>query len=232
MHRNDDIGIELFDLGDYLVEIVFRRGAEMKTADDCVDLLDARNLLGLAHRVDNADMSAGAEYDEAPVLHVKARRVLMDVLVWQDLALQLGGRVVARVATEAVLDLEFDEAIGKHLFDTGALDSPGCEGVAFDHCRSLAENSGHPSRGNFPAIEGAGVAELAVPAARQAMAESVFAAGIEFYISRQPIAEPIQEADEPAVMVEMTMADDKRGDLAWIGSALTMSMLLSSASAL
>jgi len=183
MHWSDDIGIEPLDLGHYLVEIVLRRGAEMKTADDCVDLLDARDLLGLAHRVDDADMSAGADNDEAPVLHMEARRVLMDVLVWHDLALQLGGRLVARVATEAVLDLEFDEGVGKHLFDAGALDSPRCEGVPFDHCRSLAENGGDPSCGKFPAIEDAGVAELAVPAARQAMAESVLAAGIEFYIS-------------------------------------------------
>ena len=87
------------------VEIILRRRSEMETADDGVHLLHARNILRLSHRVDDADMAARADYDETLILHIKAGRVLMDVLVGHDLPLQLRGRVVACIAAETVLNL-------------------------------------------------------------------------------------------------------------------------------
>ena len=32
MHRNENVGLELLDLGDHLREVLFRRGAEMEAA--------------------------------------------------------------------------------------------------------------------------------------------------------------------------------------------------------
>ncbi len=43
----------------------------MKTAHDGVDLLDAGDLLGLSHHIDDADMAAGADHDKALVLRLK-----------------------------------------------------------------------------------------------------------------------------------------------------------------
>ena len=65
MHRDDHVGLERLDLADDLLEVVRRRRPEMEAADDGVDLLDAGDFLRLPHRIDDADMAAGADHDEA-----------------------------------------------------------------------------------------------------------------------------------------------------------------------
>ena len=58
-------GSSAFTSADHLLEVIGRRGTEMEAADDGVHLLDARDLLRLPHRIDDADMAAGADDDEA-----------------------------------------------------------------------------------------------------------------------------------------------------------------------
>ena len=58
-------GLELLDLADHLLEVVGRRRPEMEAADDGVNLLDAGHLLRLPHRIDDADMAAGTDHDQA-----------------------------------------------------------------------------------------------------------------------------------------------------------------------
>src|SRR5439155_1666114 len=72
VHRDHYVGVELLDLGDDLGEVILRRRPEMEAADDRVHLLDARDLLRLLDRIDDADMAAGRDHDEAEVAHVEA----------------------------------------------------------------------------------------------------------------------------------------------------------------
>ena len=65
-------GSSFFDLGDDLLEVVGLRRAQMEAADDGVHLLDAGHLLRLPHRVDDADMTAGTDDDQALASQVEA----------------------------------------------------------------------------------------------------------------------------------------------------------------
>ena len=64
MHRDQYVRLQFFDLGDHLLEVVGGRGPEMEAADDRVHLADARDLLRLPHRVDDADVPARRDDDE------------------------------------------------------------------------------------------------------------------------------------------------------------------------
>ena len=130
MHRDHHVGIELPDLGDDLLEVVCRRRPEMEAADDRVHLLYAGHLLRLPHRIDDADVTAGADHDEPLAADVEAGRVLVHVLVGHDLSLQLRRRVMAGVAAEPVLDRVVDEAVRQDTLDAAPLDLSGGEGVA------------------------------------------------------------------------------------------------------
>src|SRR5262245_34864314 len=103
MHGNYHIRIERFDFADDLVEIILRRRSQMESAHQCVDLLHAGHCLCLPCRIDNADVTAGADHDEAAILHVEAGCVLVRVLVRDNLSLQLGRREMARIAAKPVL---------------------------------------------------------------------------------------------------------------------------------
>ena len=77
------------------LELRIGRRAEMETADQRVNLLHAGDLLRLFRRIHDPDMTAGADDDEPAVLHVKAGRMLVQMLVVDDLADLLGRRVMA-----------------------------------------------------------------------------------------------------------------------------------------
>ena len=72
----DDVRIELLHLGDDLLEVVGLRRAQMESADDGVHLLDAGHLLRLPHRVDDPDMTAGTDDDQALASQVEAGGVI------------------------------------------------------------------------------------------------------------------------------------------------------------
>ncbi len=214
MHRDQHIGIELADLGDDLLEVVGGRGAEMEAAHDGVHLLDARDLLRLAHRVDDADMAAGADHDQPLVPDVEAGGVLVDMLVGHDLAFHLRRQVVAGVAAGAVLERELDHGVRQHLLDAGALDLAGGEGLPADHDRALRQHHLHVVGRDIAAVEHAEVVELTRRRrAVVALAEIVLAAGVERQFRGQRLAVTVEEADEPAPMIEMAVAQDQRVDL-------------------
>ena len=88
----------------------------MEATDERMHFLDAGDFLRLPDRVDDADMAARGDDDEAAVLHVEAGRVLVGMLVRDDLALQLRRRemgVLGGVAAEPVLDPVSTMVLGK-----------------------------------------------------------------------------------------------------------------------
>src|SRR6516164_11027049 len=110
----------------------------MKATDQRVQFVDAGDLLRLSDGVENADVAARGDDNEAAILHVEAGRVLVGMLIWDDLALQFRRRemrVLRGVAAEPVLDPILHHSVGQDLLDAGALDLPSGEGVAGDHSR-------------------------------------------------------------------------------------------------
>jgi len=55
--------------------------APNESTDDGVDFLDAGDLLRLLHRIDDADMAAGADRHQPEIADVVAGRVFVDVFV-------------------------------------------------------------------------------------------------------------------------------------------------------
>src|SRR3954462_9939677 len=72
MHRDENVRLELLDLGDHLLEIILRRRPEMKAADDGGHLLDTGDPLRLPPRIDDADVAAGADHHQALAADVEA----------------------------------------------------------------------------------------------------------------------------------------------------------------
>src|SRR5260370_42585336 len=95
---------------------------------------------------------------------------------------------MARVAAEPVPFLEFDERVGKHLFDAGTLDLAGGEGVALDDGRCLAQHGRDPPRRQLPAVERAEIGELAAADRRNALPEIILPAGGELEVGRRLVA--------------------------------------------
>src|ERR1043166_2274843 len=99
MHRDEHVRLELLDLSHDLLEVVGRRRTEMESPDDRMNFLDTRHLLRLSHRIDDADVAAGRDHNEAFAADVEAGGVLVDGLVRPDFSLQLSRRVGPEVAT-------------------------------------------------------------------------------------------------------------------------------------
>src|SRR5689334_4080113 len=214
MHGDHDVRIELRDLADNLREIISRCGPKMETAHDGMNLLHARYLHRLPDRIHDADMTAGGNDDKALVLQVEAGRMLVNVLVGYDLAFHLGRQVMARIAPGAVLLLEFDERVRQHLLDAVALDLACGEGVTANHDRRLAQHELDVPLGDVAAVEHSGVREVAHGAHPDiALAEIVLAAGVDCQLGRHVLAVTIEETEQPAQMVEMTVAHDEGIDL-------------------
>jgi|SRR6266508_912759 hypothetical protein len=97
----------------------------METARDGVNFLHAGYLLRLPHRIDDADVTAGADNDQATILDIEAGRVLVHMLVGHDLSLQLGSCKMAHIAAETILHGELDHGVRQHLLDSAAFDLAG-----------------------------------------------------------------------------------------------------------
>src|SRR5581483_9920635 len=104
------------------IEVVGRRGPEMEAAHQRVNLLHARHFLRLPGRIDDADVTAGTDHDEATVFQIETGRVLVHVLVRNDLSQELRRLIVARVAAEPVLHGKLNLSVREYFFDAGALD--------------------------------------------------------------------------------------------------------------
>ena len=200
------------------MEIIIRRRAEVETTHDGVDFLHAGDFLRLSDRIDDADMTAGADHDQTAILHIEASRVLVDMLVGHDLALQLGSGEMAHVAAEAVLHGELDHGVWQDLLDAAAFDLAGRKCLFLDHRRRLGENQLDPMGGDCAAIKHAAISERARRRACVPLAEIVLAAAIEREFRRQRVAFFIEEADEAAPMIVVTVAEDEGADLARIYS--------------
>ena len=92
MHGHHHIGRERLQLGDNLIGIVGRRRSEMEATNQRMQFLDAGDLLRLSDGVENTDVAARGDDNEAAILHVEAGRVLVGMLIWDDLALQFRRR--------------------------------------------------------------------------------------------------------------------------------------------
>ncbi len=215
MHRHHVLGVELLQLGHDLAQIVVRRRRQVKAADQRVNLLDAADLLGALQGVDDAGMPARADHYEPAAAEPEAGRVLVPMLVRLRLAGQLVcGEVVVhvgmRVAAEPVLDPDLDPGVGQHMLDAGARDRAGREGVALDDDRILGQHRLDVERLQLAAVERTEIGEAAVGLAQEAVAEIVLAAGIEAQILAHLRPPRFEKPDQPAVMVEMPVAEDQR----------------------
>jgi len=82
MHRHDIGRIDRGELRNGPLGLLLRPWTDkMEAAYDRVDLLDARNLLRMAHRIDHAAMAAGCDYDKAEISnHVKGRELMFAII--------------------------------------------------------------------------------------------------------------------------------------------------------
>src|SRR6266480_4775733 len=190
----------------------------METAHDGVNFLHAGHLLRLPHRIDDADVTAGADNDQATILHIEAGRVLVHMLVGHDLSLQLGSYEMAHIAAKTILHGELDHRVWQHLLDAAAFDLAGGKGLTLDHGRSLGEKQFDPMRGNFTAIEHAAIAERAGHGAPVSTTKIVLTAAIKREVWRQQVALFVEEADEAAPVIVVAVAQDESVDLAGIHS--------------
>ena len=88
------------------------------------------------------------------------------------------------------------QVFGRMRSIAAALDLAGGEGVTRDHGRRFAQHVVTFLRGELAAVKHAEIGELAlVGVAADAMAEIVLAAGVEFDVGRQLVAEFFEEAD-------------------------------------
>src|SRR5262249_39534330 len=90
--------------------------------------------------------------------------------------------------------------------------------MATNNRRAFAQYDRDFARLERAPVQIAEIAEGARRAGRQdAVAEVVLAASIELYVGGQRVAIFVEERDEPAVVIEVAVADDKRIDLPWVG---------------
>ena len=137
--------------------------------------------------------------------------MFVDVLVGDDLAVHLGGQIMAGVAAEPVLDAELDPGLRQDALAAAARDLAGGERVSGDHGRRFAQHGRDLLRRELAAVEGAEIGELALGRRRtDPVAEIVLAAGIELDVGRQLVAEFVEEAEQAAEMIVMAVADDQR----------------------
>src|SRR6266571_4789725 len=180
----------------------------MHAAQHGMQLADTRHFHCLACGVDHAGVSAGSDHHQAAVLHVEAGAVLVEVLVGYEFAAGLGvggWHVTAHTVSLAVLDL----GIRQHALEAAPRDAPRSERMTHDHRRLLAINDLDLKGFKIAPVEYAPVAEVPRrPARGLAVAEIVLAADVESEIGRQLVAVLLQEADDPAEMVVVSMAED------------------------
>jgi hypothetical protein len=81
---HDDIGVEAFELGNTVLDIVHRRRAEMKSAQNGTQFAGPGNRHRGFDRIDQPDMTAGRNDDEPAALHEIAGRMLVRVLVGDE----------------------------------------------------------------------------------------------------------------------------------------------------
>src|SRR3954468_5356125 len=204
MHWDERVGLELFDVGEHLLEVVGRRRPEMKPADYRVNFLDTRNLLRLPHRIDDADVPAGADHHQSLAADVEASCVLMHVLVRYHLPLQLRRGVVAVVAARALFAGVVHKAVRQHALAAVALDLASGEGMVGDNGWRFAEHCRHLVGLDLAALERAVLAQLPGRGTTEPMAEIVLASSVELQVRRKHAAVLAEETDEAAVMVDMT----------------------------
>src|SRR6516225_10804314 len=108
-------------------------------------------------------------------------------------------RVLGSVAAEAVLDPILHNGVGQDLFDAGALDLPGGEGVAGDHGRMLAQDGRDLLSRQSEPIERAKVGQLA-RRPNQTMAEIVLAAGVELHVRWQRATILVEESHQARLL--------------------------------
>ena len=189
----------------------------MEPTDQAMQLDDAGHLLRLLDRVNDATMTARRDHDQPAILHVKDRGVLVVVLVRDSFSQQLGGCVVTGVAAEPVRDAELLQRIGQNSFVGTALDLTGRKGMATNNRRAFAQHDRDFARLERAPVQIAEIAESARRAGWQdTAAEVVLAASIKLYVGGQRAAIFVEERDEPAVMIEVAVADDKRIDFPWV----------------
>jgi len=94
---------------------------------------------------------------------------------------------------------------------------PVVKGMFGDNRRAFGKNDRHLVRDQLPAVQRAEFGQLAGCAAIS-LAEIVLTAGVEFDVGRQHVAIFLQKADQAAVMVEVTVANDHSVDLRGIGA--------------
>jgi hypothetical protein len=93
-------------------------------------------------------------------------------------------------------------------------DLAGRECLAADHNRRFTQHDLDILPGEIAPVEHAEIAELALRAGADiALAEIVLAAGVHGQIGRQVLAVLLEKTEQPAPMVEMTVAHDQRIDL-------------------
>src|SRR6478752_140130 len=156
-------------------------------------------------------MAAGTDHDQTHIPDIKAGRMLVNVLVRNNLALHLRRQVVTDIAAEPVLHAEFDPGLRQDAFAAAARDLAGGESMARDHGRGFAQHGRNLLRRKLTAIQRAEIRELALGRrGADAVTEIVLAAGIELEVGRQLVPEFVEEADETAEMIVVPVTDDQR----------------------
>jgi hypothetical protein len=116
---------------------------------------------------------------------------------------------VRGITAEAICRLcELLECVRQDFFIRLPFNLSGGESMADDDCRVLAQHDAYIACRERTTVELTEIAELARSARwYHAMAEIVFAAGIEFDVSREHAAIFFKKSDQATIMIEMPMTD-------------------------
>jgi hypothetical protein len=85
MHRDHHAGRQPLKLRDRVIDIILRRWAEMKPAEDRMQLGDPGHSHRGLYRVDQSDMAARGDDDEPASPNDIAGRVFVWMLVWYEI---------------------------------------------------------------------------------------------------------------------------------------------------
>ena len=202
MPRNQIIGIDLLEGGDHLPNVLVGQWRhDVEAANDRVHFLDAGSGLRLLDCVDHTAMTAGGQHDETFAFDDKVRSNLVLEIIGNEAAGVLCRRNFVRETPEPVDDPDLLAAWPQRFFETALCDLAGGEGMVGNDGRPF----GHHER-EVRVQDCLSVKRPILASSGLAHAKAILATDEEGQILFEPTLVRREEADQPAKMIVMAMA--------------------------
>src|SRR5713226_6013319 len=202
MARNQIVRINILEGRDHLPNVLVGQWRyDVEAADDRVHFLDTGSGLRLLDCVDDAAVTAGSKYDQTLVFDYEVRSDLMLKIIENKAAGIFRRWNSVRETSEAVDDPDFLAARPQRLLESAQRDLAGGKGVIGNDGRAFRHHEREVRVHDRLSVERAILASSGF-----AHAKTILSADEE----RQTVLEPAlvrrEEADQPAKMIVMTVA--------------------------